>query len=184
MRWDDLFDDLSAQACAVVDGERWAEAGERARDELARTSLLDRVAVAATGRVDVATVDGEQLRGVLLAVGDGWLSVGVATDEMLVVARAVSRVRCVPSLEAGPTLVPSRESLGLRPVLRALGRRRVFVRIATSGGRRDCGTLDGVGADHLVLAEHPADRPRRAADVRALSYVPFDALLWLRYAGS
>ena len=84
----------------------------------------------------------------------------------------------------GAPITAGERRLGLRPVLRALARRRVYVRLASADVPEVAGTLDAVAADHLELAEHPADRPRRSAEVQAVSLVRYDALLWLRYEGS
>jgi hypothetical protein len=44
-------------------------------------------------------------------------------------------------------------------------------------GPRLLGTIDGVGADHLDLAEHLEGLPRRRENVRAVATVPFAALV-------
>jgi hypothetical protein len=44
------------------------------------------------------------------------------------------------------------------------------------GAIRLVGTIDVVGSDHLELAEHASDVPRRAENVTAVHVVPFWAL--------
>ena len=184
VRWDDLFDDLAGQASAVLADELRTETDERARAELGRMSLLDRLAVGGAQVVDVDLVDGRRVRGRLAGVGDGWCRLEDDRDELLLPGRALARVSSVSPPSPGPTDRPLQARLGLRPVLRALVRRRVYVRVGSTAGSTTGGTLDAVGADHLELAEHPADRPRRSVEVRAVSLVPFDALLVLRYERS
>ncbi len=67
---------------------------------------------------------------------------------------------------------------GLGYALRALSRDRATVAISLAGaGPRLLGTIDAVGADHLDLAEHPEGVPRRRENVRAVTTVPFTALV-------
>jgi hypothetical protein len=52
------------------------------------------------------------------------------------------------------------------------------VAISLSGAaQRLLGTIDAVGADHLDLAEHLEGVPRRRENVRAVTTVPFTALV-------
>jgi hypothetical protein len=184
VRWDELFDDLAGQLSATFTGELRAEADERARAELAHVALLDRLSGSGEVFVDIELVDGERVHGRVVGTGDGWCRVETGREEMLVPMSALARVQVGSGLARVAPHPTLRRRLGLRPVLRALARRRVYVRIAVAGGSTVGGTVDAVGADHVELAEHPVDRPRRTDDVRAVSLVPFDALLWLRYAGS
>ena len=46
------------------------------------------------------------------------------------------------------------------------------------------GTIDRAGADHLDLALHDIDEPRRSASVRGYRLVPFAALSWVRWEGA
>ncbi len=47
-------------------------------------------------------------------------------------------------------------------------------------GTTVAGTLDRVAADHVDLAEHPLDEPRRPGVVRAVHLVPLGALALVR----
>ncbi len=128
MRWDDLFDDLAGQASAVLDDELRTETDERARAELGRLSLLDRLALLGAQVVDVDLVDGRRVHARLAGVGDGWFRLEDDHDELLVPGRALARLSSVPSTAPGAIDRPLQGRLGLRPVLRALVRRRVYVR--------------------------------------------------------
>ncbi|CAN5201946.1 hypothetical protein BH09ACT1_BH09ACT1_01770 [soil metagenome] len=66
--------------------------------------------------------------------------------------------------------------LGIGFVLRDLCRRRLPVDIGLAGGRYH-GTIDRVGSDHLDLAEHELDSPRREAAVIHYRIVPLDRLV-------
>ncbi len=48
--------------------------------------------------------------------------------------------------------------------------------LGLTGGPALVGTVDVVGSDHLVLAEHPEGEPRRRENVRRVVAVPFAAL--------
>ena len=57
-----------------------------------------------------------------------------------------------------------------------MSRDRAVVEVADVDGRPATGTIDVVGADHLELAEHAPDEPRRAANVTGRLLVPFWSL--------
>jgi hypothetical protein len=95
--------------------------------------------------------------------------------EVLVPLAAVVALRSLGSQSA-----PARSArrFGLGYALRALSRDRATVVVSLVGdGPRLLGTIDGVGADHLDLAEHLEGLPRRRENVRAVATVPFAALV-------
>ena len=71
---------------------------------------------------------------------------------------------------------------GLAIALRELARRRAVVELALVGDR-PAGTIDRVGADHLDLAVHALEQPRRPAAVAAIRLVPLAAIDHLRWRG-
>ncbi|MBD3785220.1 MAG: hypothetical protein IE926_20125, partial [Micrococcales bacterium] len=50
------------------------------------------------------------------------------------------------------------------------------VEVEVAGGPPLVGTVDVVGSDHLVLAEHAAGEARRRENVRRVTAVPFTAV--------
>ncbi len=194
MRWDELFDDLEGQLDAQVVAELAGEVADRTRRELALVELTDRV-VSHLGRPLVLhLVDGSSHEGVVTDVAQQWL---VLQDR--VTADLVRRDRAVHD----PVLVPLgsvvslvglgtsaattgrdsvRRRISLSSALRAVARDRSPVRVGLADGSMPTGTLDAVGADHVDLAEHPVDEPRRVGSVRRVRTVPFTSLAWLRPA--
>ena len=194
VRWDELFDDLEGQLDAQAAAELAGEVADRTRRELALVELTDRV-VSHVGRPLVLhLVDGSSHEGVVTDVAQQWL---VLQDPAT--ADLVERDRA----GQGPVLVPVgsvvslvglgsaaattgrdsvRRRISLSSALRAVARDRSPVRLGLADGSVPTGTLDAVGADHVDLAEHPADEPRRAGAVRRVRTVPFTSLVWLRPA--
>src|SRR6478609_4365929 len=166
MRWEGLFADLEGQLAAEQRRERDDEVAERTRRERALVTLPARLAAAVGEPVRVALVGGRQVDGDLLDLGE---------DEVLVPLAAVVALRSLGSQSA-----PARSArrFGLGYALRALSRDRATVVVSLVGdGPRLLGTIDGVGADHLDLAEHLEGLPRRRENVRAVATVPFAALV-------
>lgn len=194
MRWDELFDDLEGQLDAQTAAELAGEVADRTRRELALIELADRVVTQVGRPLVLHLVDGSCHEGVVTDVAQQWL---VLQDQAA--ADLVGRDRAT----ANPVLVPLgsvasivglgaaaattgrdgvRRRISLTSALRAVARDRSPVRLGLADGSVHTGTLDAVGADHVDLAEHPADQPRRASAVRRVRTVPLTALAWLRPA--
>jgi hypothetical protein len=184
MRWARLFDDLNAQVEAAERAERAAESAELRRLELSRVTLSDRL-LAAVGTSVTLTVDGAQpLTGELVQLGGDWALLASETgSETLVGLSAVVAVTGLPAaVAAGAGAGETDARLGLGFVLRRLARDRLPVTVVTRGGTAYTGTIDRVAADFFDLAEHAADRPRRATDVQRVRTIAFAATALVRPA--
>lgn len=198
MRWSNLFDDLSGQLEHELTAEELDLRGEEERLRIARLSLRDRLIAlgAHAGPASEACLRLELADGSPIAVspqsfGRDWFS-GVVTSgsgrsrSVIVPLGAIASVLLEPeriarSIRAHPDAEESRLSarLGLPFVLRDLSRRRVRVELVTSSGVIG-GTVDRVGRDHLDIAEHGEDEPRRTRAVRTVRMLAVDQLLLIR----
>ena len=178
MRWERLFDDLETQLAADEAHERDAEIADRTRRERALIDLHARL-LANVGATLGWWVGGQALAARVVEVGPDWVLVEPAPGRPLLLR--LGAVRSVSGLRRGAqtsSVVARRLTLGL--ALGAISRDRAPVEVCDVDGRALVGTIDVVGADHLELAEHPADEPRRPANVAAVSLVPFASLAWVR----
>ena len=181
MRWEGLFADLEAQAEALELAERAAEIDERARAEIGRIRLLDRLRAAVGVPVRLRCLGGA-VAGVIRRVGPDWVLLDEGGDREAVVATAallgvsgLTRLSAVPDTE---TTVESR--LGLRHALRGIARDRSAVRITDRSGSTLDGTIDRLGADFIEVAEHAAGETRRWTYVREVVIVPLGAVAVVR----
>lgn len=183
MRWERLLADLSAQYEAEQTAEFDAEVAERLRHETGQIRLVQRL-LANSEPVQLGVAPTAVLAGRLASVGPDWLLLDAAADELLVALAAVDWVAGVGSAVAPlpTTAVWSRRDLRL--VVRSLARARAPVRLHLRSGGRWEGTVDRVYADHLELACHPLDEPRRASAVRSARALPLSALAYLTLSGS
>ena len=181
MRWERLFDDLEAQLTGEEAREQEAEVADRTRRERALVPMHARLlANLGSGPVSVR-VPGRLISGRLVDVGPDWvlLEARVGRPDLV----SLSSVRGVTGLAPGslePSVVAKR--FGLGAALRAVSRDRATVQVLDLDGRVMTGTIDVVGADHLELAEHPSDAPRRHENVVAVHLIPFAALVAVRRA--
>lgn len=181
MRWRRLFDDLEGQFAAAVEAELTAEVADRSRREAAAVHLRDRLGAALGARTTVHLPGIGQLQGVLVDSGVDWVLLEEAGDgEVLVPLAAVLGVTGVGAGAATPDDSVVGRRLDLRWALRGLARSRTVVRLVLLDGSVLPGTLDRVGADHVDLAEHGRDEPRRAAAVRQVRLVPLRAVVAVR----
>lgn len=180
MRWDALFADLEAQLDAA-DDDLVAMHAERVRAEVASVELRDRLRAGLGQRVALRLAGGGPVDGALRAAGPDWLLVEEVAGEALVPLAAVVLINGLTrSLAAPAGAVEGR--LGLASALRGVARDRSAVRVALrdQGGDVLTGTVDRVGADHLDLARHAVDEPRRPGVVRGVVTVPLAALACVR----
>lgn len=172
MRWERLFDDLEAQLELEHLRELDGEVADRIRRERAQIQLQARLlGTVGAGPVSVRLPGGTET-GAVIDVGPDWVLLDRPPDRVVLVPTAAVRsfTGLAPrALE--PSLVARRFTLRL--VLSALSRDRAVVEVVDIDGGRTVGTIDVVGADHLDLAEHAADEPRRSRNVVRRLVLPF-----------
>lgn len=188
---DEVFEDLQARWSAAWDDERRAVAAEADRLRIAHLDLRSRiVALAADAApVSIVTADGGTHRGSVYGVGADWLALVISgVETALVPLHAILAIDADEhALRRSVDVVPE-DDLGARRTFgflcRDLARRRSPVRLTDTSGRTMAGTIDRAGADHLDLAIHDRDTPRRSADLRAVRIVPLQvvAYLWVDLA--
>jgi hypothetical protein len=185
MRWDELFADLEAQLEAGIGAEERESDAEEERLRLGRRSLRDRIAAMGEGRaaVRIRLVDGDVIDLAPRTVGRDWVAGDLPGG-----AQAVLPLHAVAALlPTGPQVAAEHEPppgaltdrLGLPFVLRDLARRRRRVQLRLRSGSTT-GTIDRVGRDHLDLAVHAADDPRRASAVVRIEVLALSELLLVR----
>ena len=193
MRWDHLFDDLAGQLEHELHAEELDLQQEEERLRLGRLELRGRLAAVVRERdgdkrtVTVRTVDGILRHVRVRSLGRDWLAgdlidtpgaqvvVPIAAVESLVFDPA----QAVRTLEQVPTRDDLSARLGLAFLLRDLCRRRVPLTVQTSAGELH-GTVDRVGRDHVDLAVHERDVPRRTSAVDYVRVIPLAQVLVLR----
>lgn len=178
MRWERLFDDLEAQLASDDSHDRESEIADRTRRERALIDVHARL-LANVGARLAWWVGSEALTAQVVDVGPDWVLVEPAPARPLLLR--LGAVRSLSGLSRGaqtPSVVARRFTLAL--ALGAISRDRAPVEIRDLEGRMLVGTIDVVGADHLEIAEHPDDEPRRAANVTAMTLVPYASLAWVR----
>ena len=175
MRWDALFADLEATVEAQERLEYETEVADQARAEYAAVRLVDRIRAQLGQSMTCQLVDGRRLEGTVDDVGPHWLLLGTALGQVLAPVHALAAVDGLGRSVALPDGEVGRR-LGLGVVLRGLAVRRVPVRLTLADRTTLTGTVDRVGADHLELAVHDVDAPRRASAVTGIRLVPFVAV--------
>ncbi|MEZ5117130.1 MAG: hypothetical protein R2737_12770 [Candidatus Nanopelagicales bacterium] len=180
-RFERLFEDLESRADAQQRAEDDALGDELARDAARRVTLVDRLR-AVDGEVAAVVRGVGAVRGRITEVGADVLVLG-ATDgsEWAVPVAAVLWVdglgaRAVDADAAGPVAA----RLGFAALVRRWSRDRLPVTVHLVEGGALTGTPDRAAADHLDLAEHELDEPRRPEAVRRVVAVPFGAIAALR----
>ncbi len=175
MRWERLFADLEAQfeadEQAVADGE----VSDLTRAERSHLPLRDRLRAHIGTELRWSVAQGAIFDAGLVDVGADWVLLRGAREEMLT---PIGALRFVEGLTRSALVDDSqlarRWRFGL--VVRGLARDRAVVSLRLRDGDAFTGTIDRVGADHLDLALHQADLPRRGSAVQSVRCVPLEAV--------
>lgn len=194
MRWDHLFDDLAGQLEHELQSEESDLQSEEERLRLGRLAVRDRLAVlkasaqSAVASIRVRLRTGEVHRVTIVTVGRDWFAgdlEGVPGNPQAVIPIAaidsllLTPQQAIASLDPGVLTSELAARLGVAFLLRDLCRRRATVTIVTPTSTVS-GTIDRVGRDHLDLAVHDLDTPRRSSAVEHVRVVGFDQLLLVR----
>jgi len=184
MRWDLLFADLESQASALAIDQRRGEVDERARIELARVRLVDRLGPTVGLAVRVRCPAGISVSGTVAKVGSQWLLIDEPAGRQALVALAsVLAITGSGRLSAPSDSLGRIDSrLGLAHALRGIARDRSVVHLDLIDGTGFDGTIDRAGADFLELALHAAGEVRRRAEVRDVAVVSLNAISVVRRA--
>jgi hypothetical protein len=177
MRWERLFADLEArleaEERAVLDGD----VSDLIRAEWAQLALRDRLRAHIGEMLNWSLGGGESpLHAELVDVGADWVLVRAGRGELLIPTAALQFVANL-SRAAMPDASEVGRRLRLGVVLRGLSRDRAVVDIRLCGGQLITGTIDRVGTDHLDLAVHAGDVPRRSQAVLGLRCVLLPAIV-------
>lgn len=183
MRWDQLFSDLESRFERDLDDAAAAEGLDEDRARIASRTLRERLLEHADASVVLRASGGATMRMELHVVGADWAAGRLAAGgSVLLPLAAIDWARLEPAPDPRSSRAPDdRQRIALPVVLRELARRRTVVDVALAQDRPS-GTIDRVGADHLDLAVHPRDVPRRETAVAATWIVPLAAILHVRWA--
>jgi hypothetical protein len=158
VRWERLWDDLSAQADAWDRDDFDAEVDDRVRVEDAAITLMDRVRASSGRRLSVEVRGGRRWSGTLVAYGSDWVAlVGdglTGRQQVLVPADVVVAIRglsarAVPAAALGP--VSGRVSLAM--VLRRAAGSAQQVGLHRVDGRLVAGDVARVGGDYVDIVD-------------------------------
>lgn len=195
MRWNELFDDLAGQFDAGLEEERRRAAIDEERLRVTRLTLRDRLAaldqfLEAEEKIGLQLHTGERVEIRPIEFGADWFGadlIGVVRSygACIVPLSGIGSVlltrdqisRSLEPLPERPGSVTGR--LGLSIPLRDLARRRSHCEITTLTGTF-YGTIDRVGRDHIDVAMHDIDTPRRQAAIGTFRLVPLADLTLIR----
>lgn len=178
-----LFDDVEAQLAAEDRAQLESDVADRTRAARAEVTFADRLRASTDRHVALRVVGADAVAGVVRQVAEEWLVLVEAasgTPTLVRLDAVLTGHGVVP--DALPERSAVRERLSLRAILRSVARDRSPVRLWLVDGHRMDGTIDVVAHDHVELACHPWDEPRRPGSVREHQTVLFSAVAALRPA--
>jgi hypothetical protein len=176
VRWEWLFSDLEAQAEAEERAGFEAEVVDLVRAERGALALRDRLHAHVGCDVALHLVSGRAADGAVLEVGADWVLVRTPAGDVLVPVAAIEGVAGLSRSALGSDARP-RRGLRLTGILRGLAGDRAPVTVDLTSRSVLTGTIDRVGSDHLDLAVHALDEPRRPESVTGVRTVATSAIV-------
>jgi hypothetical protein len=177
MRWERLFADLEARLEAEERATWDGDVADLVPAERGQLTLADRLRAHLGESLSWSLGFGDpSLDGELLDIGADWVLIKAGRGETLIPIGAVQYVSGL-SRVAEPDSGELARRLGLGVVLRGLARDRAVVNVRLRGDLRATGTIDRVGTDHLDLAVHAGDLPRRRDAVLGVRCLPIQAIV-------
>lgn len=195
VRWNDLFDDLASQFDAGLEEENRRAAIDEERLRVTRLTLRDRLGALDQSlhqdeKIGLQLHTGERVEIRPVEFGADWFGadlVGVVRSygACIVPLAGIGSVllnreqisRSLEPLPERPGSVVGR--LGFSIPLRDLARRRSHCEITTVTGTF-FGTIDRVARDHVDVAMHDIDTPRRQAQIGTFRLVPLEDITLVR----
>jgi hypothetical protein len=198
MRWDNLFDDLESQLEQELTAEEVDLRAEEERLRLARLGIRDRLrslsasSASADRTPRLLLADGSRVTVAAATFGKDWVAGELveesgrrpqcivaldAIDGVVLTGDQVSGSLDGSASEESPSALSAR--LGLTFVLRDLCRRRQPVELRLHDGRLH-GTIDRVARDHIDLAVHEPETPRRESAVTEYRMVRLGQIVLVR----
>jgi hypothetical protein len=183
VRWQRLFDDLEARFEAEERAAAEVDVADLVRAERSQIPLLDRLR-AHLGESLLCSFGPEvaMLSGDLVDLGADWILMDSGSTQTLVPLGALQYVSGLSAAVVSDPRIVARK-LALNSVLRGLARDRALLGIRLRAGDLLTGTLDRVGADHMDVAVHPDDVPRRNRSVSGVRTVLTQAVVSVSVRG-
>lgn len=181
MRWDALFDDLQGQMAASELLDLESEITERARVEIARITLIDRLRAAISRRITVDLAYGLQFSGAIRQIGSDWILLSEGSQSVVVLLRNIMAIEGLGAETLTASSLVRQNFRTLSSALRLLARDRamvtIYLMVSDESRRRFHAVIDRVGEDHCDIAVVRDGEVRRQREVLVRKTIPFGAIL-------
>lgn len=181
MRWDALFDDLQGQMAASELLDLESEITERARVEIARITLIDRLRAAISRRITVDLAYGLQFSGAIRQIGSDWILLSEGSQSVVVLLPNIMAIEGLGAETLTASSLVRQNFRTLSSALRLLARDRamvtIYLMVSDESRRRFHAVIDRVGEDHCDIAVVRDGEVRRQREVLVRKTIPFGAIL-------
>ncbi len=172
-----LLSDSESEIRAEASLERDLEVEDRIRHEWSSIGLIDRVSAHLDCEIRVTVAGGETISGYVMDVGSDWIALSHHGLQTFIQYRAILNIRGLSSAaDAGSSAQGSPSRRPFSQLARHLASDRRAIACVQTDGSHFVGTIERAGSDHLEIAVHPNDLPRRFDSVVESICLPYRAL--------